>query len=116
MENGANNKKKVHIMKVLNKKGYALKKKELTKEQIKKIRKDLTVKPFIHQDYGIPQPPFPIYLESVKKLYLPRNYGLINYGEPDINKIQYGETIKVKFTRKLRPIQIPIVDAFMSFY
>ena len=56
-----------HILKVLNKKGYALKKKDLTKEQIKKIRKDLTVKPFIHQDYGIQQPPFPIYLESVKK-------------------------------------------------
>ena len=102
------------IMKVLNKKGYALKKKELTKEQIKKIRKDLTVKPFIHQDYGIPQPPFPIYLESVKKLYLPRNYGLINYGEPNINKISNGETIKVKFTRKLRTVQLPIVDAYMA--
>ena len=48
----------VHIIKALSKKGYALKKKELTKEQIKKIRKDLTVKPFIHQDYGMPQPHF----------------------------------------------------------
>ena len=104
----------VHITKVLSKKGYALKKKELTKTQIKKIRTDLTVKPFIHQDYGIQQTPYPIYLESVKKLYLPRNYGIINYGEPDINKINSGETIKVKFIRKLRKVQLPILNAYMS--
>ena len=102
------------LTKVLSKRGYGLKKTELTKEQIKKIRKDLTVKPFIHQDYGIQQPPFPIYLESVKKLYMPRHYGLINFGEPDINKVNSGETINVEFTKTLRKVQIPIVDAYMS--
>ena len=102
------------ITKILTKRGYALKKNELTKKQINKIRKNLTVKPFVHQDYGIQQTPFPIYLESVKKLYLPRHYGLINYGEPTINKVNEGETIDVKFTKTLRKVQIPIVDAFMS--
>ena len=91
------------IYKVLSRRGYSLKKKELTKSQIKKIRNDLTVKPFVHQDYGIQQAAYPIYLESTHKLYLPRNYGLKHYGEPSKNNIKDGEDIHVEFTKKLRP-------------
>lgn len=102
------------MSKVLGRRGYTLRKKELSKKEIKQIRRDLTVKPFVHQDYGIQPAPYPIYLESEKKLYLPRNYGLKKYGAPTKIKLDGGHDIKVAFTKKLRPNQKPIVEAFMS--
>ena len=65
----------------LSKRGYSILKEELSSKQIYDIRKDLTVRPFINGDYGAPPPPFPVYCESVRKLYLPRYYGQKCYGE-----------------------------------
>ena len=68
----------------LGNRGYTVLKEELNTSVLNNIRRDLTVKPFINTDYGAEANPFPIYAESKRKLYLPRYYGLANFGIPKI--------------------------------
>ena len=43
--------------------GYTVIKEELTNAEITKIRKDLTVKPFVNGSFGVEAAPFAIYME-----------------------------------------------------
>ena len=54
------------------------------------MKKNLTVKPFVAQDYSAPAAAFPVYCESKRKLYMPRFFGINNFGKPDIDKIPEG--------------------------
>ena len=56
--------------------GYTILKENLSPSELASIKKELTVKPFINEGYGAAPNAFPIYCESVRKLYLPRYYGL----------------------------------------
>ena len=69
----------------LSKDGYKIIKKEYDSKVIKEIKDELTVKPFnsfnkaqMNSDVGR----FTVYLESPKKLYLPRFYALKKFGAP----------------------------------
>ena len=99
---------------ILTKRGYAIVKKRFHFTEIDKCKKDLTVKPYVKEDYGAKPTPFPIYLESSKKLYLPKHYGLEKFGEPDQVKITKGIEINLEFKGQLRPKQTPIVQAFLK--
>lgn len=99
---------------ILTKRGYAIVKNRFEFKTIHKCKSDLTVKPFVKEDYGAKATPFPIYLESKKKIYLPKHYGVKIFGEPDEVKITKGVEIDVKFKGSLRPKQTPIVNAFMD--
>jgi superfamily II DNA or RNA helicase len=94
--------------------GYTLLKEELSASQIYKIRQDLTVKAFVNQDYGVAPSPFPVYCESARKLYLPRYYGLKQFGQPTSNKIEDGEHVTMEFPLSLKPKQEPIVEAYLK--
>ena len=95
----------------LSRNGYIIKKKDLSCKQIKEIKDDLTVKPFTINDFGTGnEKKFSLYLESPKKLYLPRFYGLEKFGKPTINKIINGDTININFKGNLRNEQLPIYD------
>ena len=98
----------------LGKRGYTILKEDLSSSQILQIRRDLTVQAFVNPNYGIKPSPFPVYCESQRKLYLPRYYGITNFGKPKINKIQSGEKIDIEFIHSLKPKQIPIVDKFIE--
>ena len=54
----------------IGKHGYSVMKDELTSTEINKIRKELTVKPFVNADYGGDAASFAVYGESKRKLYL----------------------------------------------
>ena len=99
---------------ILTKRGYAIIKKRFHFTDIDKCKKELNVKPYVKEDYGAKATPFPIYLESNKKIYLPKHYGLEKFGEPDQVKITKGLEINLEFNGELRPKQIPIVKAFLS--
>ena len=92
--------------------GYTVIKEKLTNAQITKIRKDLTVKPFVNTSFGVEAPAFAIYMESKRKLYLPRYYGIKEYGYPSNFRINSGESIDLEFKGSLKDKQLPIVDAF----
>ena len=83
----------------IGKKGYVVKKSSLSPQQIKKIQDDLNVKPFIVASMGGggQNLPFPCYRESEKKLYLPRFYGVREFGDPVKSQLNDFESIDLEF-------------------
>ena len=98
----------------LSNRGYSIIKEDTKSSILSEIRRDLTVKPFVNQDYGPKPNPFPIYAESKRKLYLPRFYGEEKFGKALNNKLSPGTTINLQFSKSLRPKQLPIVDAYLN--
>ena len=99
----------------LGQKGYTIAKNELTIEQQKQIRTDLTIKPHV---MGSPmnndQKTFPAYRESSNKFYVPHYYGVENYGNPKQYKIANGDDINLEFNGKLRENQEIVVNTYIE--
>lgn len=106
-----NNKKK---SKILTKRGYALIKEDFGFRVIHKCKKDLNVSPYINEDFGGKAIPFPVYLESSKKIYLPRHYGLEHFGEPDKVKIEESFNIDIDFKGSIRDNQKTPIEVFLK--
>ena len=96
----------------LGQKGYSIYKCNISIEEQNNIRRDLLVQPIIPKSPVKPEP-FPIYLESPEKIYVPRYYGILKYGVPEI-KISNGDDINLNFNGTLRDYQIKIVDKFIQ--
>ena len=97
----------------LTQRGYILKKNDLEFKDIQQIKKDLVVSAFVPKDF--PQSPsYPIFLESPNKLYIPRYYGIENYGKPKNIELNNGNPINLKFEGKLREIQIEAKNKYME--
>ena len=64
---------------------------------------------------GIPPQPFPIYLESPTRYYVPRHYGLSEFGPPQSDILPKGEKCeRLVFAGSLRPKQKPVVKIFQK--
>jgi superfamily II DNA or RNA helicase len=98
----------------LGQKGYTIPKNELSLEQQKQLRTDLTIKPFSLRDCGGDQKVFPVYRESSNKFYVPHYYGIENFGFPKEYKISEGTNIDLEFAGKLRDYQEPVVNKFIQ--
>jgi len=99
----------------LTNKGYIIIKDEYSDKDIKKIKNTLNVVPYSpYQSKFSPPPSFPIYQESIRKLYLPRYWALENLGVPEKFNINEGTTIDIKFNGSLRPVQEEAISAFMK--
>lgn len=100
----------------LGQKGYTIQKNELTIEQQKQLRNDLTIKPFsLQSGLGISSDKtFPAYRESAGKFYVPHYYGVEKYGAPKEYKISDGLDINVEFAGKLRENQEIVVDTYIN--
>jgi len=99
---------------VLGKRGYALLKSDYDANTLDEIRQELTVVPFTLDDYGIPPRSFPVYLESPKKLYLPKHYAYRKFGSP--TKVASGiepARISLEFKGSIRANQQEPIDAFL---
>ena len=95
--------------------GYKIIKNNYDTKMIKEIKDELTVKPYTYNksqnnDTGR----FCVYMESPKKLYLPRFYGLKKFNVPTINTIHEGDDININFKGNLRPEQQPIEDIYLK--
>ena len=98
----------------LSTRGYTIVKEHLTSSELQNIKRDLTVQAFVNKDFSAPPPPFPVYGESQRKIYIPRFYGIEKYGQPYTSKLNEPKSINCNFTKQLRPIQLPIVEAFLN--
>ena len=99
----------------LSRNGYKIKKKSLKSQQIKEIKKDLTVNPFTYGDFGEKnEKKFSLFMESPSSLYLPRFYGQEKFGNPSKDKIGEGAPINIKFKGSLRKEQEPIVKIYQD--
>ena len=96
-------------------KGYTLYKKNLTIENEKQIRNDLTISPKVHGiSFNENKSSFPVYRESDNKMYVPFYYGVENFGPPTKINISNGDDITISFKGNLRENQIPVVDAYFN--
>lgn len=94
-------------------KGYTIIKEHIDEKEQEWIREKLTPRPYIP---GSPiQPPsFKVYQESVKKLYIPRCFGIQHYGQPDECRIPRGDNINLTFNGDLRDYQKHIVSTYLK--
>ena len=93
--------------------GYSLKKTELTEEQLKNLKKELTVAPKVCPGYGTDEPDeFELYRENDDKIYLPKHYGFKYLGKPNKNTLFKGKKIKCKFSGSLREYQQNVMSAY----
>ena len=111
------NLKKINIINsYLGNKGYSIYKISLTPEIIDFIKKELTVTPFTINSYGEAKK-YPVYMESDKKIYVPRFWGIDLFGHPKKIKISNGININLSFEGTLRkdPIdQELIIDKYLQ--
>lgn len=105
--------KKLEVKTYLGKRGYIVRKKFLKEEEIQKIRRDLNVRPNINNSFNDNISSFNVYLENKNKFYLPKFYGLKNFGKPEVNNIPEGKNIDVNFAftlfeRQHKPVEVAL--------
>lgn len=97
--------------------GYSLLKTSLKDGELVKIKEDLTMKPRVNFELTAKKDSdntFILYRETENRIYIPRYYGLSNYGLPKISKITGGQDIDVEFNGKLREYQLEPVNKFLE--
>lgn len=101
---------------VISRHGYGILKTEISTKDIKKIKKLLTVRPFVPPGAPVRPDPFSVFMESPKRLWVPRQWGIDNFGQPDSVRISQGEDCKeqLKFNGDLREKQIGIVKDWIT--
>ena len=107
------NKQNGSIKAYLGYQGYSIFKNTLSVDDQHAIRKELMVHAHIPKSPVQPAP-FPVYRESLLKLYVPRYFGMERYGSNIENKISPGHKIALKFAGELRDYQNVIVDKYLK--
>ena len=102
-------------MNYIGNRGYTILKENLDKKKLKNLMKELYVKPYVPKQYANDSiTPFPVYLESKKKIYIPKFYGIKKFGKPKINKVEGGKDIHIKFKYGLRDNQKPVAKKYLE--
>lgn len=106
---------------VLTNKGYSIRKDALTDAQTAKLQEDLTVCPKLNTKFAtdaiVEAATFTIYRESPQRWYIPRQYGLKEFGPADANLIPEGLDMSpaaAEFKGNPYPYQKDIVDSFLA--
>jgi superfamily II DNA or RNA helicase len=96
--------------------GYAIRKDSLTNEQNTKIQKELNVAPKQMGRFAPQADSWPVYQESASRYYLPRAWGLTEFGEPEASILVDGNPIRedLTFVGKPYDYQKEIVDNFVK--
>jgi superfamily II DNA or RNA helicase len=102
--------------KVLTHLGYAVKKSSLTPAQTDKIRKELTVSPKQMGRFAGQADSWPVFQESTARYYLPRMWGLAEFGEAEASTLVEGNPIRedLLFVGKPYEYQTAIIDNFVA--
>ena len=107
-------------MNYIGNKGYSIFKTSLNEKLEKKIKKDLIVKPFIPKGasqfvYNQDNLKFTIYRESLTRYYLPRYYGIEEFGNEFNVKLPEGTICEaMEFAGTLRDYQENICTKFIN--
>lgn len=99
----------------LSERGYVVKKGYLTANKIVKLRKELTVSPKFDVFMNATPNSFKLFSENNSKFYIPRFYGLKEFGKPMENYLTtVGDDVDLNFKGELREYQIPIVEKMID--
>ena len=97
--------------------GYSIRKDTLPSHFLENIRRDLYVKPVENPSFPTNTPAYPIFRISKNKVYLPRYYGITEYGPAKKNALtNEGENIDVEFVGSLRPMQENVIEETVKIY
>ena len=107
---------------ILSSNGYSIDKTQFPVSVLSKCRKDLTIEPYIEKpEYGSKAMPIQIYHETPTRLYMPRFYGLKEFGEPETDKLTKNNTsiakcpnIKIIDLFELYDSQVPICNKMLN--
>lgn len=96
----------------LSKNGYVLRKEFNSKDQIDSLKLELRGRPLQdskYNSYNQKDTTFPLYIETKNKLYIPKMYGIKNYGQPESTTSSYAGKSwdnDHEFVGNLYPLQI----------
>jgi len=97
--------------------GYSIPLKSIPPHFLENIRSELNVKPLENPNFSFgDNTAFPVYRISKSKIYMPRFYGVSNYGVPKKINVEEGNSINLEFTGTLRDIQQQTIDATLKTY
>ena len=97
----------------LGQKGYSIYKESLSLKECVFIRDELMAKPYLPKS-PIEAESFPIYKESPQKFYVPRVFGIQNFGQPKEIKILNYDKIILKFAGSLREDQELVITKYIN--
>ena len=97
----------------ITRRGYILNKDEISTNELNDIKQELTVKPYIPETYKVQETKMKVYLESEKKIYVPKYYGLQKFGPCQNINVKSIE-IDVKFHGNLRSDQLEPAKVFLD--
>jgi superfamily II DNA or RNA helicase len=101
---------------VLTVRGYSVPKSRFNAAQTATLRKTLTVAPKTHPSFSDNSTPFPVYLESSSRFYLPRAWAEGKYGPADRDEMPTGDELRkdLVFQGSPREHQIHAIAAFQA--
>jgi superfamily II DNA or RNA helicase len=103
---------------VITSKGYSIRKGSLTPQQKSHIEKTLEVAPIVNSKFGAQAGlSFRIYKESPQRYYVPRQWGVTEFGEPQANIVTKGSQLSEKgsvFVGKPYDYQTSIINKFID--
>lgn len=76
----------------LSKHGYVLKKECFENEVIENLRKTLVATPITSGEFYTPDASYNVYIETKNKMYIPKMYGIKNFGMPELATETYHGT------------------------
>ena len=71
-------------------------------EKDSELKKELTVRPEVNNEFGFPPPPFKVFKVTKDYMCIPRFYGVEKFGEPKEDTRPQPAKMNVKFVGKLR--------------
>ena len=101
---------------IVTSKGYAILKEALSDEDTKALRDELTVAPKVLEKFAKGVKPFTLFLESPTRYYVPRHWGIEQFGEPDATTLGDGIDLPetIEFTGKPFDYQESIIQTFID--
>jgi len=97
--------------------GYSILRESVPPHFIENIRSELYVKPLENPNFDFGESrEYPVFRLSKTKIYLPRYYGLTEYGVPIKNSIPPGTPIDVNFVGNLREVQQTTIDETLKSF
>lgn len=98
--------------------GYCLLKSAMESNDIRDVKKELTVRPNAPPISPVLPPSFPLYRETSTHLVVPRFYGFNEFGEPDSSSISHGQTAskaRLAFKGNMRDYQKKIINTYLDY-
>lgn len=101
---------------LLTSRGYGIRKDMIDSKHLQRIRRQLTVRPFVPPGAPVKPDPFPVYAESPQRIWVPREWGKQEFGVAEKTRMEEGDDCSsgLQFRGDLRPYQKELLGDWSS--